>query len=155
MIYAMIVFLHHSTNSLNYQPNNKWRSGNVRRFFIVFKYSKNQKKLLQISVLDSLDSDWIKSKALISTTKCFHFFKVHIFWEGHKILQNLPLTFDCMYCSQKLGEDFRKILWPSQNIWTLIRLLVVVRVEICETVPWFFGVNIWRQEKILLRFADL
>ena len=26
-------------------------------------------------------------------------FKVHIFWEGFKILQNLPLTFDCMYCS--------------------------------------------------------
>ena len=22
-------------------------------------------------------------------------FKVHIFWEGHKILRNLPLTFDC------------------------------------------------------------
>ena len=34
--------------------------------------------------------------------------KVHIFWEGHKILQNLPLTFDRMYCSQKLGEDFAK-----------------------------------------------
>ena len=34
--------------------------------------------------------------------------KVHIFWEGHKILWNLPLTFDCMYCSQKLGEDFAK-----------------------------------------------
>ena len=30
-------------------------------------------------------------------------FKVHIFWEGHIILQNI---FDCMYCSQKLGEDF-------------------------------------------------
>ena len=28
-------------------------------------------------------------------------FKVHIFWESHKILRNLPLTFDCMYCSQK------------------------------------------------------
>ena len=28
-------------------------------------------------------------------------FKVHIFWEGHKILRNLPLTFDCMYCCQK------------------------------------------------------
>ena len=27
--------------------------------------------------------------------------KVHIFWEGHKILQNLPLTFDCVYCGQK------------------------------------------------------
>ena len=23
--------------------------------------------------------------------------KVHIFWEGHKILRNLHLTFDCMY----------------------------------------------------------
>jgi hypothetical protein len=34
--------------------------------------------------------------------------KVHIFWEGHKIMQNLHLTFDCMYCSQKLGEDFAK-----------------------------------------------
>ena len=45
--------------------------------------------------------------------------KVHIFWEGHKILRNLPLTFDPMYCSQKLGEDFAKFLWPSQNIWTL------------------------------------
>ena len=34
--------------------------------------------------------------------------KLHIFWEGHKILQNLQLTFDCMYCSQKLGEDLAK-----------------------------------------------
>ena len=31
---------------------------------------------------------------------CF-IFKVHIFWEGHKILRNLHLTFGCMYCSQK------------------------------------------------------
>ena len=41
--------------------------------------------------------------------------KVHIFWEGHKILRNLPLTFDRMYRSQKLGEDFAKFLWPSQT----------------------------------------
>ena len=27
--------------------------------------------------------------------------KVHIFWKGHKILQNLHLTFDCVYCGQK------------------------------------------------------
>ena len=38
--------------------------------------------------------------------------KVHIFWEGHKILRNLHLTFDWW--------RFPKILWPSQNIWTLI-----------------------------------
>ena len=33
--------------------------------------------------------------------------KVHIFWEGHKILRNLPLTFDCMYCSKgKISQSF-------------------------------------------------
>ena len=34
--------------------------------------------------------------------------KFHIFWGGHKILRNLPLTFDCIYCGQTLGEDFAK-----------------------------------------------
>ena len=34
-------------------------------------------------------------------------FKVYIFWEGHKILQNLPLTFDCMYYSErKISQNF-------------------------------------------------
>ena len=33
---------------------------------------------------------------------------VHIFWEGHKILQNLHPTFDYSTYSQKLGEDFAK-----------------------------------------------
>ena len=28
-------------------------------------------------------------------------FKVHIFWEGHKILRNLHLTFDWHYIGQK------------------------------------------------------
>ena len=47
--------------------------------------------------------------------------KVHIFWEGHKILRNLHLTFEWHYtCRTKLRWRFRKILWPSQNIWTLI-----------------------------------
>ena len=35
-------------------------------------------------------------------------YKVHISWEGHKILRNLPLTFDYSTYSQKLGEDFAK-----------------------------------------------
>ena len=46
--------------------------------------------------------------------------KVHIFWEGHKILRNVPLTFEYSTYGQKLGEDFAKFLWPSQDIWTLI-----------------------------------
>ena len=40
-----------------------------------------------------------------------------------KILQNLPLTFDCM---SKVRGRFRKILWPSQNIWTLPTALILV-----------------------------
>ena len=61
--------------------------------------------------------------------------KVHIFWEGHKILRNLPLTFDRMYCSQKLGEDFAKFLWPSQNIWTLSTLFCLSYDETLEKQP--------------------
>ena len=46
--------------------------------------------------------------------------KVRIFWESHKILCNLPLTFFCLqYIQTKVRGRFHKILWPSQNIWTL------------------------------------
>ena len=34
--------------------------------------------------------------------------KVHIFWEGHKILQNFHLTFVLRSASQMQGEDFPK-----------------------------------------------
>ena len=47
--------------------------------------------------------------------------KVHIFWEGHKILQNIHLTFDCMYCGQKQGEDFAKFC-GLLRIYELYRL---------------------------------
>ena len=36
------------------------------------------------------------------------FFKVHIFWEDHKILRNLHQLFDWQYIGQKIGEDFAK-----------------------------------------------
>ena len=45
------------------------------------------------------------------------FFKVHILWEGHKILRNFHLTFVCMYCRQRWR--LRKILWLSQSVQTL------------------------------------
>ena len=34
--------------------------------------------------------------------------KVHIFWEGHKILRNLHQLFDCQYIGQIIGGDFAK-----------------------------------------------
>ena len=46
---------------------------------------------------------------------CHELDKVHIFLEGYKILQNLHLNFDWHYIRQKEGEDFAKILRPSQN----------------------------------------
>ena len=46
-------------------------------------------------------------------------FKVHIFWEGNKILWNLHLTFVLCSASPKVRWRFCKILWPSQNLWTL------------------------------------
>ena len=36
-------------------------------------------------------------------------FKVHIFWEGHKTLQNLHFTFDWNYIEQIYGGDFAKL----------------------------------------------
>ena len=45
--------------------------------------------------------------------------KVYTFWEGHTIMRNLHLTFALCSASQKYWWRFRKILWPSQNIWTL------------------------------------
>ena len=36
-------------------------------------------------------------------------FKVHIFWEGHKILQNLHRRFDWHYIGQINSGDFAKI----------------------------------------------
>ena len=44
--------------------------------------------------------------------------KVHTFWEGRKILRNLLNRFVLCSASQ-IYSGFRKILWPSQNIWTL------------------------------------
>ena len=34
--------------------------------------------------------------------------KVHIFWEGHKILRNLHILFDWQHIGQIIGEDFAK-----------------------------------------------
>ena len=66
-----------------------------------------------------VSGEGLKEGSEYSLTSTVLSFKVHMFWEGHKLLRNLHLTLECMYCSQKKGEDFAKILWPSQNIWTL------------------------------------
>ena len=77
----------------------------------MYKYSRfywasffQLKNLLQKLVV-CIRQAWIDYLTFESTFKALKQkglpFKVHISWEGHKILQNLHLTFDCMYYSQK------------------------------------------------------
>ena len=40
--------------------------------------------------------------------------KVHIFWEGQKILRNLYQLVDCQYIGQTIGEDFANFLAFSE-----------------------------------------
>ena len=52
----------------------------------------------------------------------YQIIKVNLFWEGHKILRNLHQLFDWQYLHRTNNWwRFCKILWPSQNIWTLTK----------------------------------
>ena len=53
-----------------------------------------------------LSKFYIKNYLKLFSIEVYHFrgtffVKVRIFWEGHNILQNLNLTFVCMYCTDK------------------------------------------------------
>ena len=73
------------------------------------KYEKLHEKLGKLCLQDELsdveiicDGKTFKCHKMILCAQSDPFKgKVHIFWEGHKILRNLHLTFDCIYCSQK------------------------------------------------------
>ena len=49
---------------------------------------------------------------------------VHIFWEGHNIFAKSSPHFWLALHRTKVRWRFHKILWPSQNIWTLLLRLV-------------------------------
>ena len=54
----------------------------------------------------SLHLHWRLKYTWIKTGK--EIYKVHIFWEGHKILQNLHRRFEWHYIRQIYGRDFAK-----------------------------------------------
>ena len=60
-------------------------------------------------------------------------YKVHIFWEGHKICEiSTLLLYVCT-----VDKRFRKILWPSHNIRTLISLdLSKLSIKSTMTTLW-------------------
>ena len=47
--------------------------------------------------------------------------KGQIFWEGQKGLKKNSHLVLMLLSNFKKGGDFLKILWPSQNIWTLLK----------------------------------
>ena len=81
--------------------------------------------------------------------------KVHIFWEGHKILRNLLLTFDYSTYSQKLGEDFAKFC-GLLRIYELYWIVLLERGKLILdslfgkigakvlTSQWMFGIAKYR-----------
>ena len=76
----------------------------------------NIQSQLQYSAVKQLASDYQKVKAQVTTALMtagesegfILFFKVHIFWEGHKILWNLHQLFVLCTASQIIGGDFAK-----------------------------------------------
>ena len=101
----------------------------------------------QLRRLSSVENTKLNYRVFPKCTKEVILCKVHIFLEGHKILPNLHLTFDCMYCSQKLGEEFAKILWPSQNIWTLQETLLSLEIHRLDILlfPYWLWLQLWMQ----------
>ena len=55
------------------------------------------------------------------------YIKVHIFWELHKILRNLPLTFNWHYIGQSKGKILQKFLAFSE--YTNFNILYSFRQE--------------------------
>ena len=50
----------------------------------------------------------VEKMCLVHNRYIFLQVKLHIFWEGHKILQNLHQLFDWQYIGQIIGGDFAK-----------------------------------------------
>ena len=61
--------------------------------------------------------------------------KVHIFWEGHKFLQNLQQLFDWQYIGQIIGGVFANF-YGLLRISELYLLLIMGAASICV---WFFS----------------
>ena len=52
--------------------------------------------------------------------------KIHIFWEGHKMLRIFTLLLSYVVPVSKIRRRFRKILWPSQLcIWALPATILI------------------------------
>ena len=69
----------------------------------------NQDKILSLAICTSNIWMMVKSNGIFFSNKMSTFrYKVHIFWESHKILHNLYCRFDWHYIGQIYSGDFAK-----------------------------------------------
>ena len=87
-----------------------WQRANLlkvrfcQKVLMFFWHLPNRRKFYFLELENLNISDW----NLLRNWECR---KIHIFWEGHKILLYLHRTF-----------VYSISLWPSQNVWTLITM---------------------------------
>ena len=71
---------------------------------IVYRYLLQFSAIYQCSIMKTIGCLCLNHTQIVLT----HPGKVHIFWEGHKILRNLSLTFVYSTYRQKKGGNFAK-----------------------------------------------
>ena len=78
-----------------------------------------------LTALDSWsDAFYVVSVELNRDSAKFKVAKVHIFWEGHKILRNLPLTFNCSTYSQKSKVKISQNFVAFSEYMNFIKLII-------------------------------
>ena len=100
--------------------NNKQTNNYVIFFFVTILGWKSQLSFRIIFLF------CVQNPELRDSFNICHFCKVQIFWEGQILTKSPPLICP-MYCQSNNWWRSRKILWPSQNIWTLYRVSHIER----------------------------
>ena len=73
------------------------------------------------------------------------FCKLHIFWEGHKILRNLHRRYDWHYTGQIYGGDLAKFC----GLLRMYELYEIAKEISCQTKEWHKGLSENRQNLVL------
>ena len=80
------------------------------------------------------------------------YFKVHIFWEGHKILWNLHLTFNRMHCTVVKSK-----VEISQNFVAFSEYMNFTYIKLNNIANFFFFISLLFQliRKLAFRFRRM
>ena len=91
------------------QPTLHWECDSDRvNLHRTFSLPRDEKKENPSPYQGSCEKESKRDVCRIGKQLIYFILKVHIFWEGHKILQNLHQLFDWQYTGQIIGGDFAK-----------------------------------------------